>query len=86
MEICNKCKYKIRLTKNVEICDKCGRDNMFEFGLKSYEVEKIISRGYNAMKYYEESEKVRLKVQNKQEMINGTGFREGKKGLRKMVV
>lgn len=24
MEICNKCEYKIRLTKNVEICDKCG--------------------------------------------------------------
>ena len=24
MEICNTCEYKIRLTKNVEICDRCG--------------------------------------------------------------
>ena len=24
MEICNNCEYKIRLTKHVEICDKCG--------------------------------------------------------------
>ena len=24
MEICSKCEYKIQLTKNIEICAKCG--------------------------------------------------------------
>lgn len=24
MLICNKCEYKIKLTKNVDICEKCG--------------------------------------------------------------
>ena len=59
---------------NIEICDKCGRDNMFEFGLKSYEVEKIMSHGYNAIKYYEESEKVRVVINKLKSGIGGEKY------------
>ncbi len=47
---------------NIEICDRCGRENMFEFGMTTDDVQQISTRGYNAMDYYIQSEKVRIVV------------------------
>ncbi len=47
---------------NIEICDTCGHENMFEFGLTTDDVEKIKNRGYNPMDYYISSERVRSVV------------------------
>lgn len=44
---------------NIEIANHCGHETQFEFGLLADEVEKIKNRGYNAMEYYIESERVR---------------------------
>lgn len=59
---------------NIEICDKCGHENMYEFGLVSSEVEHIKYRGYNAMEYYIGSEKVRIVIDKLQSGINGEFF------------
>ena len=59
---------------NIEICEKCGKENMFEFGLKANEVEKIISHGYNAMKYYEESENIRTVINKLKNGISGEKY------------
>lgn len=55
---------------NIEICDVCGHENMFEFGLSTDEVEKLKARGYNPMDYYIGSERVRSVVDK---LNNGIG-------------
>jgi len=59
---------------NIEICDKCGHSNMFEFGLKSYEVERFTRCGYNAMEFYEQSEKIRTVLTKMKNGIAGENF------------
>lgn len=59
---------------NIEICDTCGHENMFEFGLTADEVEKIKNRGYNAMDYYIGSERVRSVVDKLNAGIAGESF------------
>lgn len=59
---------------NIEICDHCGHENMFEFGLKANEVEKIIYNGYNAMDYYINSEKIRIVIDKLRNGINGEKY------------
>lgn len=59
---------------NIEICDVCGHENMFEFGLTADEVEKIKNRGYNAMDYYIGSERVRSVIDKLNAGIAGESF------------
>lgn len=59
---------------NIEIADRCGHENVFEFGLTAEEVERINSRGYNAMDYYIGSERVRLVVDKLNSGLNGESF------------
>lgn len=59
---------------NIEICEKCGRENMFEFGLTASEVQKINSHGYNAMDYYSASEKIRGVLSKMNEGIGGEKY------------
>lgn len=59
---------------NVEIADTCGHENVFEFGFTADEVEKIKTRGYNAMDYYIASERVRSVIDKLNEGIGGESF------------
>lgn len=59
---------------NIEICDHCGHENMFEFGLTAEDAEKIKSRGYNAMEYYIGSEPIRKVVDKLGSGIGGEQF------------
>ncbi len=59
---------------NIEICEKCGSENMFEFGLNADEVEKIKSRGYNAMEYYIGNENIRRIIDKLNSGIGGENF------------
>ena len=61
---------------NIEICDKCGHENMFEFGLKADEVQKIVYNGYNARGYYENSEKIRIVIDKLKTGINGENYQD----------
>lgn len=59
---------------NIEIADRCGHENVFEFGLTADDVEKINSRGYNAMDYYIGSDKVRRVVDKLSNGLAGESF------------
>ena len=59
---------------NIEIADHCGHDTQFEFGLLADDVEKIKSRGYNAMEYYISSERVRSVIDKLNLGIGGENF------------
>ena len=59
---------------NIEICDECGHENMFEFGLTAEEVEKIKTRGYNAMEYYIASDKIRKVIDTLKAGLGGESF------------
>lgn len=37
---------------NIEIMEKCGKENHFEFGLKAEQIEEIKNRGMNPVDYY----------------------------------
>lgn len=59
---------------NAEICDKCGKGTMFEFGLSAEEVQKINERGYNPMDYYSSSDKIRIVLDKMNEGIGGKKY------------
>lgn len=59
---------------NIEIADKVGVENTYEFGLLADEVEKIKSRGYNATEYYIASDKVRSVVDKLNAGLGGESF------------
>lgn len=61
---------------NVEICEKCGSDNMFEFGLRADEVHKINQVGYNPIEYYEKSDKIRLVLETLKNGFGGEKFED----------
>ena len=73
---------------NIEICDKCGHNNMFEFGLKSDEVDYLVKRGYNAIDYYNESEKIKCVLNKMKNGIAGEKYEDlvsyllGRSGVR----
>ena len=54
---------------NIEMRDVMGEENMFLFGLDAQDVEELWRSGYNALSYYNSSEKIRTAV----DML-GTGF------------
>lgn len=59
---------------NIEIADHCGHNTQFEFGLTADDVEKIKNRGYNAMDYYINSERVRSVIDKLNAGIGGENF------------
>ena len=59
---------------NIEIADKCGEDTVFSFGMNAEEVEYTKNRGYNAMEYYINNEKVRSVIDKLSAGINGDSF------------
>lgn len=59
---------------NIEIADKVGVENTFEFGLLAEDVEKVKNRGYNAIEYYVASERVREVVDTLNAGLGGESF------------
>ncbi len=59
---------------NIEISDKVGHENTYEFGLLADDVEKIKNRGYNATDYYINSEKVRSVIDKLNAGLGGESF------------
>ncbi len=59
---------------NIEIAERVGNENVFEFGLLAEDVEKIKNRGYNATEYYIVSEKVRSVIDKLNVGLGGESF------------
>lgn len=61
---------------NIEICDKCGYENSFMFGLKADQVDEINKVGYNPMKYYENNKKLHLVIESLIKGFNGESYKD----------
>lgn len=59
---------------NIEIGDKVGHENTYDFGLLADDVERIKNRGYNATEYYINSEKVRSVIDKLNNGLGGESF------------
>ncbi len=59
---------------NIEIAQKVGVENVFEFGLLAEDVEKITNRGYNGTDFYIKSEKVRSVLDKLSDGLGGESF------------
>lgn len=61
---------------NIEIYEQTKRENSFVFGLTSDEVQKISRSGYNAIEYYEKSEKIRIVISKLKNGIGGKKYED----------
>ena len=59
---------------NVEICNSVGDDNIYIFGLNSWEVEELWRQGYEARDYYHNSERLRAVIDRFSMPIGGEDF------------
>ena len=59
---------------NVEILEAVGRENMYVFGLNTYEVEELWRRGYDAREFYHASESLRRVIDRLYSPIGGESF------------
>jgi len=59
---------------NIEICDKCGKNNHFSFGLTCDQVDAIWEKGYNANKYYEQDDRIKIVIKMLIDGFNGKSF------------
>ena len=59
---------------NVEIGDKCGRNNHFHFGLSCDQVEGVWKKGYDPMKYFEQDERVQTVIKMLEDGFDGKSF------------
>ncbi len=59
---------------NVEICNSVGDDNIYVFGMNSWEVEELWRQGYEARDYYHNSERIRAVVDRFSRPIGGEDF------------
>ncbi|MBO5907197.1 MAG: glycogen/starch/alpha-glucan phosphorylase [Clostridia bacterium] len=59
---------------NVEILDACGKDNMYIFGLNTYEVDELWRNGYSSRSYYSTSEHIRAVIDRLYRPIAGQDF------------
>ena len=66
---------------NVEIFDQVGDSNLYIFGLTTEEVDDLWRRGYNAMQYYSQSERLRVAVDALDAGFNGKSFSDMKQYL-----
>lgn len=66
---------------NVEIFDQVGDENMYIFGLTTEEVDDLWKRGYNAMQYYMQSDRIHAAVDALDNGFNGRSFSDIKQYL-----
>ena len=59
---------------NVEICNSVGDDNIYVFGLNSWEVEELWRQGYEARDFYHNSPRIRSVVDRFSRPIGGEDF------------
>ena len=59
---------------NVEICNSVGDDNIYIFGLNSWEVEELWRQGYEAREYYHNSDRIRAVIDRFSRPIGGEDF------------
>ncbi len=59
---------------NIEICDKCGKNNHFSFGLTCDQVDEIWKKGYNPNKYYEQDDRIKTVIKMLIKGFNGESF------------
>lgn len=59
---------------NVEICESCGKDNIFIFGLTAKEVDDLWSYGYNSTVYYSNNSKLEKVIASLNAGFNGECF------------
>lgn len=61
---------------NIEIYDHTKKNNNFVFGLNADEVYSLTKSGYNAIKYFEQSEKIRIVIQKLKSGIGGKKYED----------
>lgn len=59
---------------NVEICNSVGDDNIYIFGLNSWEVDELWRQGYEARQFYHNSEHLRAVINRFSRPIGGEDF------------
>ena len=59
---------------NVEICNSVGDDNIYVFGLNSWEVEELWRQGYEAREFYHNSARIRAVIDRFSRPIGGEDF------------
>ncbi len=59
---------------NVEICESCGEDNIFIFGLTTKEVDELWKHGYNSTVYYSNNTKLEKVISSLIVGFNGESF------------
>jgi starch phosphorylase len=59
---------------NVEICNSVGDDNIYVFGLNSWEVEELWRQGYEAREFYHNSARIRSVIDRFSRPIGGEDF------------
>lgn len=59
---------------NIEICDKCGKNNHFSFGLSTDQVDEMWRKGYNPNKYYEQDDRIKTVISMLNKGFNGESF------------
>jgi starch phosphorylase len=67
---------------NIEIKEEVGDENIFIFGLKSDEVRKIKSNGYNPKSYYENNSELKKVI----DMLDNDYFNKNEPGIFKPIV
>ncbi len=59
---------------NVEICEACGKDNIYIFGLNTQEVDDLWRSGYVSRNYYHTSDALRRVIERLYSPIGGENF------------
>ena len=59
---------------NVEICNSVGDDNIYIFGMNSWEVDELWRHGYEAREYYHNSDRLRAVIDRFSKPIGGEDF------------
>ncbi len=59
---------------NVEICDACGKDNIYIFGLNTHEVDELWRSGYVSRNYYHTSDTLKRVIERLYSPIGGENF------------
>ena len=61
---------------NIEICEKCGANNHFSFGLTCAQVDEMWVKGYNPMSYYEKDDRIKTVIKMLVQGFNGESFKD----------
>ncbi len=61
---------------NVEIREQCGEDNIFIFGMRADEVERLWKLGYNPREYFNNDPRIKTVINMLIEGFNGDSFKD----------